>query len=327
MKVLFLSLLVSVLLSACASNPQQNGGVRKQHSLATSYDVSIYDGRSKRELSLKQAAALLTEADVVFLGEYHGNHGSHWLQAQLQSALYSLRPKQIVSMEQFSRDKQAVLNQYLKGDIGEVTLLDKAKAWPNYKASYRPLVEFAKQHHLPVIAANAPADSVRCIGRQGEAYLAKLAPAQRAFLAKEAFMNNSDYQQAFSQVMHGQPVSSSSSKSALSNGYLAQLSRDNTMAESILTALDASPGSQLIHLNGAFHSDYGLGTAALLKQRAPKLNVKVLSPVPWDSKVIAYDKGDLVYLVKPLPQQYANDAERNAAYQSMFGRARSQRCQ
>ena len=330
MKVVLLLFLTSMFLGGCALNPTPKKSLSSSPKLATLYDVALYDGGTKQQVSLKQLANALSDADVVFVGEYHGNHASHWLQAQLQTALYAQRPQQILSMEQFSRDKQTELDQYLKGDIGEVALLAKANAWPNYKASYRPLVEFAKQHNLPVIAANAPADIVRCIGRQGESYLEKLKPQQRKLLADDVFRNDEAYQAAFQKVMHSPSVPTKKDKPRLSNSYLAQLSRDNTMAESILKALEQQPKHQVVHMNGAFHSDNSLGTVALLKQRRPNLRVKVISPVRLepDSKTkITYAKGDYVYLLKSQPKQYANDAERNAAFKTMFSKAGRKVCQ
>lgn len=331
------------LLVGCVANSAQ-GEMRQSISakagasnlsLPTLYDVQIQDPSTNKTVSIDQLAQVLKGADVVFIGEYHGNHGSHWLQAQLQAALHKQHPKQVLSMEQFNRDKQSVLDQYLTGDIGEVALIKQGEAWPNYKASYRPLVEFAKQHQLPVIAANAPADVVRCIGRQGRDYLAKLDKAARRQVAAQPFLNNAQYQTAFQAVMHGpaQPAKSSDkAASALSNSYLAQLSRDNTMAESILQAHQRYPKHQIIHTNGAFHSDNHLGTVALLKQRNPSLTIKVVSPVQTPDIEAKYQGkiptklGDYLYFVQPLPEQYASDAERDAAFKAMFSGAAKKAC-
>jgi uncharacterized iron-regulated protein len=331
------------LLVGCVANSAQ-GEIRQSisakvgdsnPSLPTLYDVQIQDPSTNKTVSVDQLAQALKDADVVFIGEYHGNHGSHWLQAQLQAALHKQRPAQVLSMEQFTRDKQSVLDQYLNSEIGEVALIKQGVAWPNYKASYRPLVEFAKQHQLPVIAANAPAGVVRCIGRQGRDYLAKLDKAERQQIASQPFLNNAQYQTAFQAVMHGpaQPAKSSSkASSALSNSYLAQLSRDNTMAESILNAHQRYPKHQIIHVNGAFHSDNHLGTVALLKQRNPSLNIKVVSPVQTPDLEAKYQGkvpkklGDYLYFVQPLPEQYANDTERDAAFKSMFSGAAKKAC-
>lgn len=327
---LLLALFASVFLSGCAVHSSHQPSSPAKSVLATLYDAELYNSKTKQRVSVKQAAKALRDADVVFIGEYHGNHASHWLQAQLQAALYVERPQQVLSMEQFSRDKQIVVDQYLMGKIGELTLMDKANAWPNYKASYRPLVEFAKQHNFPVIAANVPAGFVRCIGRQGRSYVTKLTPLQRQQLATQTFMNNEAYQDAFQKVMHSPLASSAKHKSVMSNSYLAQLSRDNTMAESILKALKQYPKHQIIHVNGAFHSNNALGTVALLKQRRPDLRVKVLSPIrldPSEKTEIVYSKGDFVYLLQSQPEQYASDKERNAAFKSMFSKARRKTCQ
>jgi len=329
---IFLLLAVASVLSACAvpSKHSKEQGVASV-SLNTLYDVHVLSSQTKKAVSIQALAHELRDVDVVFIGEYHGNHGSHWLQAQLQAALYQQRPQQMVSMEQFSRDQQPVLNQYLKGKQGEVSLLKQAGIWPNYKASYRPVVEFAKQHQLPVIAANAPAGVVRCIGRQGEGYLKKLSKQQRQQLAKQPFNNDAAYQQAFQKIMHQPSGKQGSSSARLSNSYLAQLSRDNTMAESIAQAMKTAPDAQLIHLNGAFHSDQGLGTVALLKQRLPHLKVKVISPVKYeDGQIMAalpYQQGDYIYLVQPQPKQYVSDTERADAFRAMFAKASKKVCQ
>jgi uncharacterized iron-regulated protein len=65
--------------------------------------------------------------------------------------------------------------------------------------------------------------------------------------------------------------------------YQAQCVKDETMAESIASAAQAAPGALVIHYNGAFHSDYRLGTAARTKQRLPKANIKVVSALPVEN--------------------------------------------
>ncbi len=70
-------------------------------------------------MSLQTLVESLKDVDVVFIGEFHGNQASHLLEAQLQAKLYQQRPNQVVSLEQFNRDQQAILNRYLDGEIGE----------------------------------------------------------------------------------------------------------------------------------------------------------------------------------------------------------------
>jgi uncharacterized iron-regulated protein len=56
------------------------------------------------------------------------------------------------------------------------------------------------------------------------------------------------------------------------------------MAESIAMARARLGGDAIIlHVNGAFHSDFGLGTAARVRRRLPGAKTLVLSAIPHDS--------------------------------------------
>jgi uncharacterized iron-regulated protein len=71
------------------------------------------------------------------------------------------------SLEMFERDVQIVLDEYVKDLITEKKFLDDSRPWNNYKTDYRPLVEYAKQNKLPVIAANAPRRYINMVSRGG----------------------------------------------------------------------------------------------------------------------------------------------------------------
>ncbi len=292
------------------------------------YDVRILDSKTEKLLTLDELAAQLKDADVVFLGEYHGNNAAHLLQAQVQQALYASRPQQVLSMEQFTRQYQPLLDQYMAGQIGEATLLDQAEGWKNYSGSYRPLVEFARQHQLPVVAANAPADIVRCVGRKGIKYLQYVEKPRQQEIAKIPFYYEPAYLDKFSGVTHSATKSKDAAEpKAPSNSFYAQLLRDNTMAEAIFQGLQRYPKSQVIHLNGAFHSNQHLGTVSSLKHLDPALKIKVVSPVQVQpDQPISYDaddlvKGDFIYFVQQLPEDYVQDSERQQAMKKMFATA------
>jgi len=297
--------------------------------LHTAYDYILLNSQTQQPLSVSQLATELKDTDVIFIGEFHGNHASHLLQSQLQTLLYQQRPNQILSMEQFNRDQQGILNQYLDHEVGEAHLINEAPAWENYAGSYRPLVEFAKQHFLPVIAANAPADTVRCIGRQGEVYLEKLTEEEANLIAQQPLVDVEGYRDFFMDFLNG---SSHFDEAKANNSYLAQLSRDNTMAESILNALNANTGAQVIHTNGAFHSNNGLGTVGALKRLNPKLKIKIISPVHVDAEQPMqfspedYEKGDYLSLLQPQPEKYLKASNRQLAFKRMFKNADAKLC-
>jgi uncharacterized iron-regulated protein len=93
--------------------------------------------------------------------------------------------------------------------------------------------------------------------------------------------------------------------------------KDETMSESIANALAAQSNTQdgaqirplVVHFNGAFHSDYRLGTASRAVRRLPKANVKVISVVPVENlDAINPDeyrkRGDyIIFTLKPSASQ------------------------
>src|SRR5690554_2650874 len=252
----------------------------------------------------------------------------------VQQQLHSRNPRQVLTLEQFNLDHQAALDAYLAGESGEQELIEDANAWDNYQASYRPLVELARDHSLPVIAANAPADTVRCVGQVGPAYLAQLPEAERQALPAEPFLDTPAYREKFNNAIsrsHGQGDPGTAER--MEKIYQAQLLRDNTMATQILNARERFPGYQILHLTGNFHSEQGLGTVALLKQRAPELSIQVLSPVFWlraqTEAPLAdnLDKGDYLYLIRPLPPEYRNEDRQRKAMQERFSKRPDVRCE
>lgn len=299
----------------------------------TQYDARIVEASSGRALSIEALADQLATTDVVVVGEYHGHHGAHLLQSQIQRALFVHRPDQILTMEQFNLDKQAELDRYLNGTTGETELIEDARAWDNYRASYRPLVEFAKSHDLPVIAANAPSKIVRCVGRKGSTYLDNVTAGMRAQLPEKPFMDTPLYREKFVEAITGSHGTADSTMSErMNNTYQAQLLRDNTMASRIMKAQGQHPGHQILHLTGTFHSENGLGTVALLKRRAPNLSVAVITPVFWPAEDYEAplkdnrEKGDYLYFLQPLPPEFRDPERERAAMNARFSQSTSKNC-
>lgn len=121
--------LVPFLLGGCqtlpASNSEQPATTPTQ--LQHAYDFVIIDSSTRRTLSVQELSERLKPIDVVFIGEFHGNHASHLLEMQLLAALYQQRPQQVLSMEMFNRDQQNMVNQYLD-DENRRTILDSRGA-------------------------------------------------------------------------------------------------------------------------------------------------------------------------------------------------------
>jgi len=316
--------------TGCSIMPAKNTPAPR---LTSQYDAAIFSASTGSAMTVGELARQLAETDIVVVGEYHGHHASHLLQARLQQTLYQQNPQQILTMEQFSLNHQGALDAYLANQTGEAEMVEDASAWDNYKGSYRPLVEFARERQLPVIAANAPADIVRCVGRQGADYLAGLPEQQRATLPEQAFLDTPEYRGKFVDAISGSHGTGQSELSGrLLSTYQAQLLRDNTMADRILATLAQRPGYQVLHTTGTFHSEQRLGTVAVLEQRAPELSIAVISPVQWlpsgQAMPVAenHHKGDYLYFILPLPLEFRDPERQLSAMQERFSQRDKARC-
>lgn len=311
-------------LPGCAQLPAQPAAAITEP--AGLYDSVVIDSQTAQPVNLSALAEQLAHADVVVIGEYHGHQASHLLQARLQQLLHRAHPRsQVLSLEQFTIDHQPVLDDYLAGNTGETEMLEDAQAWDNYRGSYRPLVEYARHHDLPVIAANAPADVVRCVGRTGPGHLETLPGEQRLALPEQPFLDTPAYREKFETAISGSHGTGDPAMAErMDNTYKAQLLRDNTMAMRILQARDDYPEHQIVHLTGTFHSEERLGTVALLEQRAPELSVVVISPVFWPADSPApplagnLGKGDYLYLIQPLPPEFRDRDRQSSAMHERF---------
>ncbi len=325
-----LLLMLTIVLSGCSLRPPSSA-LPPPSSL---YDSQLLDASRQQPLTLDQLVTRLADSDVVVIGEYHGHQGAHLLQARLQQALYRQRPNQVLTMEQFTVTDQTALDRYLQDAIGEAELIADANAWANYRASYRPLVEFAKQHRRPVVATNAPQPLVRCLARHGLAYLFGLPQEQRDRLTELPLVGSEAYRQRFLAAIGGShggddPPDDTHQAAArseqLQNSYAAQLLRDNTMATQIAKALDSHPGAQVLHLTGAFHSDFHQGTVTALRARRPHLTITVISPVFWpvedDQRPVKASpaQGDILYFILPLPTEYRDPERQRQALRQQFG--------
>lgn len=324
-----LVLTLPLVLTACATPPSQPSGQDTLPpagaALSDLTDYRLIDPTTGKTVSVEQAAQTLAQADVVFLGETHRHPGNHIAQMAIFRAIHQIKPDTALSLEQFERDVQPVLDQYLAGEIGEATLRDKGRAWDNYPVSYRPLVEYAKANGLAVIAAEAPNMVVRCVGRQGPGFLDTMPADKRDWAAAELNLDDGPYKDRFIEFAggsgsHGEPSGEDDEVSeATLRSFAAQVTRDDTMAESIVQHIDANSGRTVVHLNGSFHSAAFLGTAERVQWRRPDLDIAVVHPIEVEdanAPAVPNDKlgeGTYLLMIAPAPDSYVSDDEEMAA--------------
>jgi uncharacterized iron-regulated protein len=240
----------------------------------------VYHTASGEFRDLESMAAEAAKADVVFFGEQHDDYVTHWMQLALLEAVDRRRDSVVLSLEMFERDVQPLLDRYLRYEVPEDSLLAGSRPWPKYAEHYRPMVEWARANAWPVIAANVPRRIASAIARGGLGVLDTLSSAERGFAADSIDCGRDRYFELFANTMREHvPGDTPEAKAAsLDRYYFSQCIKDETMAEAIVGARNDS--ALIIHMNGAFHSDYALGTAQRVQRRRPDARIVVITGVP-----------------------------------------------
>ena len=247
----------------------------------------VYDTQRGAWTDFESMLAGVVAADVVFVGEQHDDPNTHRLEAAILQGLQRRNVKPVVSLEMFERDVQGALDAYLAGRIGEEETLKGARPWPRYASDYRPLVEMARAQGWPVIASNVPRRIASAVASGGKAAIDQLAEAERAFVARELQCPADGYFERFAKSMTSHPAPNQTPEqqhALVERYYWSQCVKDETMAEAIATAVERrTSAGAVVHYNGAFHSDFGLGTAERARRRLPGKRIVVISMLPVDS--------------------------------------------
>ncbi|MGM9479250.1 ChaN family lipoprotein [Pedobacter sp. GSP4] len=255
----FFLLMISIAVSA---------GVYAQ-DISSHY--KIYDVKKQKTISLDDIIADMNQADVLFFGEDHNDSIGHYLEAEIFKKLSSKYPqKTALSLEMFHTDVQPEVDEYLAGLISEKNFIKESRAWGNYK-DYKPLIEYAKQHQLKVIAANAATRYSNAVTMNGLKVLENFPKTSFNFLPPLPIDTaQGRYYEKFTETLGGHNMGSMKI-------YQTQNLWDATMAWSINKFAKANKGIKILQLNGRFHSDEKLGTLAKLARTNPKLRILNIS--------------------------------------------------
>ena len=233
----------------------------------------IYDKEGKQVKYSKMMKDLET-ADMVFYGEMHTDPISHWLEYNITKDLYKVKKDNLVmGAEMFEADNQLIMNEYLAGDYASKKFEAEIKLWKNYQTDYKPLVEFAKEHHLPFIATDIPRRYASMVYKGGFGALDSLTPEARKYIGPDLVKFYDPEVKCYKDMLSMKGMGAHVNE----NFPKAQAAKDATMAHFILE--NWSPGKLFIHYNGSYHSDNFQGIVWWINKLHPGLNIKTISTV------------------------------------------------
>jgi uncharacterized iron-regulated protein len=213
-------------------------------------------------------------SDLVFFGELHNNAIAHWLQIELLQDLSSDTSRStLVGMEMFEADQQLLIDEYFAGLISQSSFENEARLWNNYSTDYKPVLEFAKENDLKLVATNIPRRYASAVYGGGLEVLDELSEEAKQWMMPLPVEVDTDlpgYQNMLEMAQgHGGM-----------NIVYAQAVKDATMAHFILSNLEEN--SRILHLNGSYHSNDYEGIVWYVKRDRPELRILTINTIVVD---------------------------------------------
>jgi uncharacterized iron-regulated protein len=221
----------------------------------------------------------LMKARVVYLGETHDSMADHQAQLKIIRELHRQNPKIAIALEMFQRPFQGVLDQYLAGKITEEQLIEQTEykqRWRFPWEYYAPIIRFAKENQLPLLALNTPTEVTRKVASQG---LENLTAEEKTHIPplSQIRTDNAEYRQMLLEVYQQHQKAGQGNSKAFERFLQAQVLWDETMAEKIAEFVTANPDYQVVVLAGKGHIVYGYGIPSRVERRLGVGKVKMRS--------------------------------------------------
>lgn len=229
---------------------------------------------------LKSLTPELAKKQLVFIGEIHTRYDHHLTQLEIIQRLHAIHPDLVIGMESFQQPFQEYLDDYVNDDLDERDMLRLTEYYVRWRYDYRlyaPILRYAREHSMPVIALNIPMELSRKVSRSG---LDSLDEAERAQLPEEIDRTDKDYAQRLKEIFNHHPASQAED---FDNFLTAQLLWDEGMAQSIADYLESHPEVHMVVLAGRGHLAHGSGIPNRLTRRLPVSTAIVLNS--WEDSI------------------------------------------
>jgi len=297
--------LVLLTAAACASTSANQAATEAEpartaakHASAPTRIVAAPGGET---VAFDLMMAGLDDERVVYIGEHHNNDHHHAVQLQVVKAMYEQSPRLMIGMEMFQRPSQAALDAFVLGDIDEKEMLRRTEyftRWGWDYMYYRPMLLFARENGIPVIALNAPTEVRRKVGKTG---LDSLTPGERTQIAEEIDLTIEAHRAYLKEIFESHPMGNR----PFDNFYAAQCVWEDTMAEAVADALAERQNSRMVVIVGGGHVRQRYGIPVRAEKRGASPYSILLGTVDGEhvEEYLANDYADYLIVTAPAPKK------------------------
>ncbi|MGA7981643.1 MAG: ChaN family lipoprotein [Chromatiaceae bacterium] len=211
---------------------------------------------------------------AVFVGENHDRYEDHLDELAIIKGIHAKGKDLAIGMEFFQQPFQEYLDAYVAGDISEKEMLRRTQYFDRWRFDYRlyrPILRFAREHHIPVIALNLEREITEKVGDNG---LDALTDAERARIPAEIDRSDEQYRERIRRAFDQHPKNGGVS---FEHFLDVQLLWDEGMAARGALYLEKHPEKSMVVLAGAGHVEYGQGIPQRLLRRVHVTSAIVLN--------------------------------------------------
>lgn len=302
---------VIVNLSACVRRPSPTRQETLPNATRGQYlQGRLIDIRGPRFISFDNLVEAVRQADVVAVGEEHYHADIQAFELKLLRALAQRRPQRVaLSMEFLERDQQATVDAYLAGGMRKEVFQKRLNATSAFMQDYFPLVHYAQQVGMPVIAMNVPRRLARQVAEYGFTQTMQgLNALDRSYLPVSLGLIPNAYRDYFlDAVAEFHTLTGAQARRFVEASYL----KDITMATALATFLDQHPTFTVLAIAGRFHFDYGFAIPTLLRQQRQGVVIRQITTMAIDSEqtfdlqpFVQDTIADYLHLVAPAPDKH-----------------------
>ncbi len=270
-KQMLVFLLITFILYGCGTTKKFHHGMFMHGMQNIEYTKVTYSQINK--LKFKKQGVVIknlvsvrnivsdSNAKVFFVGEIHDQFAHHYNQLNFIKELHRKYGKIAIGMEMFQKPFQSVLDDYIAGDINEIEMLEKTEYFDRWRFDfklYKPILDYAKENKIKIIALNVPKEITKQISISGLDNI-----TDKKFLAKDFDFSNKKYEKFLKNIFKTHKTAKE-----FKYFYQSQIAWDETMAETAADFIKNHVDTALVVLAGNGHLRYDYGIPNRFKRRA-----------------------------------------------------------
>jgi len=252
-------------------------------------------------IGLDQMIRDMRSSRFVHVGETHNSLPMHEIQDQVIRALYAQDRNLAIGLEMLPVTVQETLNRWSSGLLKKDEFIREVRWYVNWNFNfgfYEKILEFAKEHRLPVYALNVPREIITKIRMKG---WDALTDEEKKFIPKAPDLTNRDHRALIRKIFESTEIPHQMKGAGLDmmfeGLYRGQSAWDEVMSANVVKGAE-SEGRRIVVCAGSGHLLYNLGLnlRAFEKSGQPSKTIIAVSiPAGQKSVKVSRSYGDYVF--------------------------------